>query len=169
MRTLSKQVLDDLFIQLDNLSITSKPREILTVILGWMRSNAEILEQKPFVDYQLNYMSNLNEDEYPVEYSVLHGSEFIHIRNCLKRYTYKDAKFIASMLSNMLDNLFFLEVDVTCSNCQGGGLLVWKNELGGKLVHECAQCGFVHFLEQDVEYHLVPATTLELKQAGLIK
>lgn len=168
MKTLSKQVLDDLFIQLDNLSITSTPREILTVVLGWMRSNAEILDQKPFVDYQLNYMSNLNEDEYPVEYSILHGSEFIHVRDFLKKYTFRDAKFIASLLSEMLDKLFFLEVDIECSICQSGGLLVWKNELDSKIVYECKQCGFVYFLEEGTECHLVPVTTLELKLSGLI-
>lgn len=168
MKKLSKQVLDDLFIQLDNLSIASKPREILTVVLGWMRSNAEIFDQKPFVDYQLNNMSNLNENEYPVEYSILHGSEFIHIRDFLKKYTCRDAKFIASILSEMLESLFFLEVDMECSNCQSGGLLVWKNELDSKIIYECKQCGFVHFLEEGTECHLVPATTLELKQSGLI-
>lgn len=168
MKKLSKQVLDELFVPLDSVSITSKPREILTVILNWMRSNAEIFDQKPFSEYRLNYKLKLNEDIYPVDYSPFHGAEFLHVRGYLKKYTYKDIEPIARNLSEMLESLIFLEVDMECSNCQRGRLLVWKNELDGKLFYECRQCGFVHFIEEDAECHLVPATTLELKQAGLI-
>lgn len=170
MKKLSKQRLDEFFMQLDELSVTSAPREILSIILGWMKSNAEIFDQKPFSDYYLADILKLNIDIYPVDHSSLHGVSFINFRNLLKecKHGYKHQGRLAALLSGALESLLFLEVDIQCPNCKSGGFLVWKNEFDSRLIYECRQCGFVNCLNEDAEYHLVPATTSELIQASLI-
>lgn len=171
MKKLSKRKLDEFFMQLDELSVTSSPREILSVILGWMRSNREIYSHIPFSDDHLTDMLKLDADIYPVEYSPLYGAEFIHIRNCFKRYKhgYKDQNGLSRLLRYTLESLLFFEVDLSCLSCDRGGLLVLKNEQENKFFYECRQCGQLHhvdeylnLLDKKLAGPLVPATTLDL-------
>lgn len=176
MKKLSQKILNDLFEQLDSLSITAKPKEILTTLLEWLRLNAEILNEKPFIDDGLNESLNLNPDIYPVEHSPLHGAEFIHFKNTIKKYTYKDKEPISMFLRQALDSLFLLEVDVYCPNCESSGFFVWKSETYNELVYECKQCAINYFINDFTKnnftlvenFNVVPATKIDLKAAYLI-
>ena len=157
----------DLLWSLDVLPLDAKPKAILATILAWLRSNLEVLDSKPFAAYSFHKTIELNEDEYPVEYSQLRGDEFFYWRRNLHRYRYQDRKSIAMLLSGALERLIYLEVERICPYCGVMDFIVHKNLIDGRLVYECTRTHNMLGVVTDT-VKVVPATTLDLKKAGLI-
>lgn len=168
MLKLTQSVFNELIMSFDSLSLNAKPEEILKVLKIWMLKYHEVLSSPPFCDYHLMQKIQMHEEEYPIKYSVIKGDEFIHIKNALNRFSFKDKESIARILSEILDRLYFFEVDEECPNCDTRGLLIWKIIDKDQIVFECRQCGFMGTLEGNPVINVVPATNIDLKKAKFI-
>ncbi|MBJ9955195.1 MULTISPECIES: hypothetical protein [Acinetobacter] len=168
MLKFTQNIFNELRLNLDLLPSDTDPKEILRVLKVWMIKYNEILSSPPFSDYHLIRKIQLNEEDYPVMYSTLHDEEFIHIKKVLNRYSFQDTESIARILSEILDKLYFFEMDEECPNCSNFGLLVWKEVNDNQMIFECRQCGFMGTLDGRTFQNVVPAKTIDLKRVNYI-
>lgn len=120
----------------------SSPRAILSVILSWLRKYPETFSTGEFSVYGVNRFLELREENCPVETSPMHGDEFAHFRNIIKKYGQNDIESIARYLRDTLETLVVMEADRQCPRCERWGMGIYKNSNDGRMAFECRQCGF---------------------------
>ncbi|WP_073222821.1 hypothetical protein [Massilia sp. CF038] len=120
----------------------SSPREILNVILGWLRKNSEIFSDEPFSIFGINRFLELREENCPVESSPMHGVEFANFRKIIKKYGCDDIENIARYLRDTLETLVVMEADRQCPRCERWGMGIYTNSEDGRMAFECRQCGY---------------------------
>ncbi|WP_315078455.1 hypothetical protein [Acinetobacter guillouiae] len=168
MLKFTQRIFNELLIELDLLPLNTDSQKILKVFKSWISKYHEVFNYPPFSDYHLIKKIQLSEEDYPVEYSALHDEEFIHIKKVLNRYGFQDTESIARILSEILDKLYFFEMDEECPNCSNFGLLAWKKIDDDQIVFECRQCGFMGTLDGKPVKNVVPAKTIDLKRVNYI-
>lgn len=173
MSVLKLSSLNYLKSNLDDLSNKSSTKELLDIILSWMRSNKRILEYEPFNNYLLLEYLEYDYSLYPIEYSSMHGDEVDVFKRIINSYTTKSEESLAMLLSGTLEKIITLEVDDICYICGGGlGMSVWYDELASQVVLDCNACHNTYNLDgslHKVLSRLKPATLAQLKEVNLIK
>lgn len=141
---------------------------IADYLVKWINDNEIDLKNTIFDEiYGILQFKGLNVLNYPVSYAD--HVDIIHsLKNCI-RYREK-TETLAMILRDCLENLFFLETNLVCANCDMDGLIVVKEKV---FIFECKVCAFLQDLNGDKytpsEVLTIP-TISDLKQIGqLIK
>lgn len=125
----------------------SSARQILNVILSWLRQYPQVFLNHPYSDYAFDRFGSLVEADCPVERSPMHGAEFVAFKRIIANTRVRDAESIARYLRDTLETLVLLEVDRQCPRCQNCIMHVYKNRYDGRTAFQCRQCGFAHYLD----------------------
>ena len=128
----------------------SSPREILSVILSWLRKSPETFSTGEFSVYGVNRFLELREENYPVESSPMRGVEFSHFKKIIEKYSHNDIENIARYLRDTLETLVVVAADRQCPRCERWGLGVYKNANDGRMAFECRQCGFAVYSDGSI-------------------
>lgn len=155
----------------ETLSLNSSPKNLLDILLYWLRKNHKLCFIKPFSDYGFDKFLKMNESALPVDFSSVTGKDVMHFKSIIIEYSYKDVNKIAQFLRDLFEELVIFEVDKQCPICDSWGMRVLVGEINGIFAYECKVCTYVKYSdESDVNGdRLVFASTSKLREAGFLK
>ncbi|WP_157160308.1 hypothetical protein [Cupriavidus sp. BIS7] len=146
-------------------------RELLALILEWIRKSPKIFDAEPFASYGLGNFAKLHEDEMPVEHSAFVMDDVKHFKETVSRYDARKSDSIARFIRDTLEDLITIEVDRQCPNCRSDFMLAFTGRQKMSLAFVCKICGHSHYSDGSpiVADTLDYASTEYLRQAGLIQ
>lgn len=149
---------------------TLTANDFLRVLQHFLRECSELLDDKPFADYELRKFATLPTEDYPVEFTVSSEVEVSHLMAVIRRSKHKKSVLIAQFLRDVFEQLLVVESDRDCPRCASGGMGIFKSGLDGRLALMCKHCGHGVYLDgSKMEAGpLVVATTTDLRDAALI-
>lgn len=152
------------------LNESSSLRDVLGVILLWIRNNAMLAESEPFSIYGFNGFVEVDESSMPVEFSSLRCSDISHIKKSILSYEPKNVESIARFLRDTLEALITIEVNEECPRCENDWMRVFIGRNNGLLAYQCNVCGCSRYSDgTKVEVGgLVFANQEQLRGFGLI-
>lgn len=161
----------DLQLATETLSLNSSPRDLLEILLSWLRTNHKLCFIKPFSDYRLDKFLKANESALPVDFSSVTNKDVMHFKSIIIKYSYKDVNKIAQFLRDVFEELVIFEIDEQCPVCKSWGMRVLVGEANGIFAHECKVCTYAKYLDgSDINGdNLVFASTSKLREAGFLK
>lgn len=170
MRTLPIKIWHEFQSAVETLSDETPLRQVLEVILFWMRSNRKHLPGEPFSVYGFENFSKLDERQIPVEYSSFKVSDFINFKNTILKRQARDVDSIARFLRDTIEALATVEVDEQCPRCESEGMRAFIGKHNGLLAYQCNVCGYSHYSDGSrVENGgLEFASERQLRELGLI-
>lgn len=170
MRYLPVRVWRDFQLAVMQLGDDSSLRDVLNVILSWVRGNYKYFEFDPFPGYGFDAFFNVQEDLMPVSYSSFLPSDIRHFKEIILKYKSKDVESIARFLRGTLEALLTIEVDERCPNCDSYGMNVFIGRYKNLFAYQCCTCGYSIYADgSKVEINgLDFATEEDLRSAGLI-
>lgn len=170
MRYLPVRVWRDFQMAVMPLSEESSLREVLSVILSWIRGNCKCFEFEPFSEYGFDDFLHVKEDLMPVGYSSFLPGDINHFKDIVLKYRSKDVEGVARFLRDTLEALMTIEVEVECPNCEFGAMRVFIGRNKKILAYQCDVCGCSRYIDGSrVEINgLEFATEDDLRSFGLI-
>ncbi|QXH58831.1 hypothetical protein [Pseudomonas maumuensis] len=170
MRSLPVQVWRELQLAVMPLSEESSLKDVLVVILSWLRGNYKWFTVEPFSIYGFDEFLHVNEDIMPVDYSSFLPSDIGHFKKVVLKYQAKEAESIARFLRDTMEALITIEIDKQCPRCESDGMRVFIGRHNGLLACQCNVCGNSHYIDgSKVEVGgLEFASEVILRGAGLI-
>ncbi|KTC19280.1 hypothetical protein AO391_21645 [Pseudomonas marginalis ICMP 9505] len=170
MRTLPIKIWHEFQSVVESLSDETPPRQVLQVILFWMRSNHKHLAGEPFSVYGFDSFTKLDEREIPVEYSSFKVSDLINFKSVILKRQARDVESIARFLRDTIEELATVEVDEQCPRCESEGMRAFIGKHNGLLAYQCNVCGYSHYSDGSrVENGgLEFASERQLRELGLI-
>lgn len=145
MRSLSPKIWYELQSAVTNMSGKSSARDMLDVILLWLRRNYDYFSVEPFTSYGLYELSNVDEKLMPVEFSTFRLSDLAHFKSVILRYKAKDVEAIARFLRDTLEELVTIEIDEQCPSCDSHGMRIFIGKQNGLLAFQCNVCGHAYY------------------------
>ncbi|WP_232924253.1 hypothetical protein, partial [Pseudomonas syringae] len=152
------------------LSDETPSRQVLEVILFWMRSNRKYLTGEPCSVYGFDSLAKIDEREIPVEYSSFKVSDLITFKSIVLKRQARDVDSIARFLRDTIEELATVEVDEQCPRCESEGMRAFIGKYNGLLAYQCNVCGYSNYsdgsrVENDgLEF----ASERQLRELGLI-
>jgi hypothetical protein len=131
----------------DKLNEKSTPREVLGIMLAWLRSRHDFFTKQPFCNYGFAQIMKMKEESLPVEYSRL---DILHFKKIILSYDYASAKnveSIAGFLRDSIEELVTLEVEKQCPNCESWDMVFYVGKYNGLLAYVCRVCGHSRYLD----------------------
>ncbi|WP_038994208.1 MULTISPECIES: hypothetical protein [Pseudomonas] len=170
MRTFPVKIWRDFQLAVATLTNEAPLRQVLEIILFWIRSNYKYLAGEPFSVYGFDSFAKLNEREIPVEYSSFKVSDLINFKSVILKRQPRDVEAIARFLRDTLEELATVEVDKQCPKCESEGMRVFIGKHNGLLAYQCNVCGYSHYSDGSrVESGgLDFASEMQLRELGLI-
>lgn len=152
------------------LSEESSLRDVLGVILSWIRGNYECFTVEPFSSYGFDEFSRVDENLMPVDCSSFLPGDITHFKKVILEYQPKEVESIARFLRDTMEALITVEVDRQCPRCESDGMRVFIGRHNGLLAYQCNVCGHSHYIDGSrVEIGgLEFASEVSLRSAGLI-
>jgi hypothetical protein len=129
------------------LSEESSLRDVLGVVLFWVRSNYKYFTVEPFSNYGFDEFSHVNESMMPVDYSSFLPSDITRFKKVILEYQAKDVESIARFLRDTIEVLITVEVDEQCPRCESDGMRVFIGRHNGLLAYQCNVCGHSHYID----------------------
>lgn len=145
MRSLSPKVWHELQSAVARMSDKSSLRDMLDVILLWLRRNYECFSVEPFSTYNFHELSRMEEKLMPVEFSTFRLSDLAHLRKVILRYNAKDVEAIARFLRDTIEELVTIEIDEQCPRCESHGMRIFVGKQNRLLAFQCNVCGHAHY------------------------
>lgn len=145
MRSLSPKVWHELQSTMTLLSDKSSLRDMLEVILMWIRRNYEYFSVEPFSAYSFDQLSNVKEKLMPVEFSTFRLGDIAHVRKVILGYKANDVEAIARLLRDTIEELVTIEIDEQCPRCESPGMRIFIGKQNGLLAFQCNVCGHSHY------------------------
>lgn len=127
------------------LNESSSLRDVLGVILFWIRNNTRIIESEPFSIYGFNSFVEVDEGSMPVEFSSLRRGDISHIKNSILGYESNDVESIARFLRDTLEALITIEVNEKCPRCENDWMRAFIGRNNGLLAYQCDVCGYSRY------------------------
>jgi Zn finger protein HypA/HybF involved in hydrogenase expression len=170
MRSLPIHVWREFQLAVMLLSEESSLRDVLGVILSWIRRNHRYLAVDPFSSYGFDEFAHVNESLMPVDFSSFSPADIVHFKKVIFEYQAKEVEFIARFLRDTMEALITVEVDKQCPKCESDGMRVFMGKHNGLLAYQCNVCGHSHYIDgSKVELGgLEFANELNLRSVGLI-
>lgn len=170
MRTLPVKIWNEFQSALATLSDEAPSREVLEVILFWIRSNYKHLAGEPFSVYGFEDLAKVDERGAPVECSSFKVSDLINFKGVILKRQARDVDAIARLLRDTVEELAAVEVDEQCPKCESEGMRVFIGKHNGLLAYQCNVCGYSHYSDGSrVESGgLEFASGAQLREFGLI-
>lgn len=125
----------------------SSVRDILGVLVLWLRESHQYLDAEPFSTYGINEFSLVDESSMPIEFSSFVLNDLTHVKKAILTYLPKDVESIARFLRDTLESLITVELDKQCPNCQSDGVRVFIGKQSGRPVFQCGICGRSHYTD----------------------
>ncbi|WP_455930730.1 hypothetical protein [Pseudomonas fluorescens] len=147
MRSLPVYVWRELQLAVMLLSEESSLRDVLGVVLLWVRGNYKYFTVEPFSSYGVDEFSHVNESLMPVDYSSFLPSDITRFKKVILEYQAKDVESIARFLRDTIEVLVTVEVDKQCPRCESGGIRVFIGRHNGLLAYQCNVCGHSHYID----------------------
>ncbi|WP_397380057.1 hypothetical protein [Pseudomonas sp.] len=129
------------------LSEESSLRDVLGVVLFWVRSNYKYFTVESFSNYGFDEFSHVNESMMPVDYSSFLPSDITRFKKVILEYQAKDVESIARFLRDTIEVLITVEVDEQCPRCESDGMRVFIGRHNGLLAYQCNVCGHSHYID----------------------
>lgn len=145
MRTLPKNVWQELQLAVAALSDETPLRHALEIILFWIRNNYKYLVGEPFSIYGFDTLAKIDEGAMPVEHSSFKASDLTNFKNVILRRQAREVDAIARFLRDTVEELSTVEVDEQCPRCDSEGMRVFIGGDNGLLAYQCNVCGFAHY------------------------
>ena len=170
MRTLPIKIWHEFQLAVATLSDEAPLRQVLEVILFWIRSNYKHLAGEPFSVYGFDSFAKVDEREIPVEYSSFKVSDLINFKSVILKRQARDVEAIARFLRDTVEELATVEIDEQCPKCKSEGMRVFIGKHNGLLASQCNVCGYSHYSDGsrvesgDLEF----ASEMQLREFGLI-
>ncbi|KPW94386.1 MULTISPECIES: hypothetical protein [Pseudomonas syringae group] len=170
MRTLPIKIWHEFQLAVATLSDEAPLRQVLEVILFWIRSNYKHLAGEPFSIYGFDSFAKVDEREIPVEYSSFKVSDLINFKSVILKRQARDVEAIARFLRDTVEELATVEIDEQCPKCKSEGVRVFIGKHNGLLACQCNVCGYSHYSDGSrVESGgLEFASEMQLREFGLI-
>lgn len=170
MRSLSTKVWHELQSTVTLLGDKSSPRDVLEMILMWIRRNYKYFAVDPFSAYSFDQLSNVNEKLMPVEFSTFRLDDIAHFRGIILRYKASDVEAIARFLRDTIEELVTIEIDEQCPRCESPAMRIFIGNQNGLLAFQCNVCGHSHYSDgSKVEIGgLEFVSEVRLREFGLI-
>lgn len=170
MRTLPIKIWHEFQLAVATLSDEAPLRQVLEVILFWIRSNYKHLAGEPFSVYGFDSFAKVDEREIPVEYSSFKVSDLINFKSVILKRQARDVEAIARFLRDTVEELATVEIDEQCPKCKSEGMRVFIGKHNGLLAFQCNVCGYSHYSDGSrVESGgLEFASEMQLREFGLI-
>lgn len=170
MRTLPIKIWHEFQLAVATLSDEAPLRQVLEVILFWIRSNYKHLAGEPFSVYGFDSFAKVDEKEIPVEYSSFKVSDLINFKSVILKRQARDVEAIARFLRDTVEELATVEIDEQCPKCKSEGMRVFIGKHNGLLAFQCNICGYSHYSDGSrVESGgLEFASEMQLREFGLI-
>ncbi|TLK33552.1 hypothetical protein FEM24_35660, partial [Pseudomonas aeruginosa] len=99
------------------LSAEASPKEVLDLILNWIKRNRKFFLSGSFAVYGFEEFLGLSGEEMPVNFSNFSSSELENFKKFTFKYQAKDVDYIAQFLRDVIETLITVEVDKKCPNC----------------------------------------------------
>ncbi|KTB65124.1 MULTISPECIES: hypothetical protein [Pseudomonas] len=147
MRSLPVYVWRELQLAVMLLSEESSLRDVLGVVLLWVRGNYKYFTVEPFSSYGIDEFSHVNESLMPVDYSSFLPSDITRFKKVILEYQAKDVESIARFLRDTIELLVTVEVDKQCPRCESGGMRVFIGRHNGLLAYQCNVCGHSRYID----------------------
>jgi len=170
MRTLPIKIWHEFQSVVETLSDETPFRQVLEVILFWVRGNHKHLAGEPFSLYGFDSFTKLDEREIPVEYSSFKVSDLNNFKSIVLKYQARDVEPIARFLRDTIEELATVEVDEQCPRCESEGMRAFIGKHNGLLAYQCNVCGYSHYSDGARVEHgeLEFASEKQLRELGLI-
>lgn len=170
MRTLPIKIWHEFQSVVATLSDEAPLRQVLEVILFWIRSNYKHLAGEPFSVYGFDSFAKVDEREIPVEYSSFKVSDLINFKSVILKRQARDVEAIARLLRDTVEELATVEIDEQCPKCESEGMRVFIGKHNGLLAYQCNVCGYSNYSDGSrVESGgLEFASERQLRELGLI-
>ncbi|WP_081673817.1 hypothetical protein [Pseudomonas cremoricolorata] len=147
MRSLPVHVWRELQLAVMPLSEESSLRDVLGVVLLWVRGNYRFFAVEPFLSYGFDEFSHVNERLMPVDYSSFLSSDITRFKKVILKYKAKDVESIARFLRDTIEVLITVEIDKQCPRCESDGMRVFIGRHNGLLAYQCNVCGHSHYID----------------------
>ncbi|WP_407311127.1 hypothetical protein [Pseudomonas sp. nanlin1] len=170
MRTVPIKIWHELQSVVESLSEEPPFRQVLEVILFWVRSNYKYLAGEPFSVYGFDNFVKLDGRQLPVEYSSFEMSDLINFKSAVLKRQSRDLDSIAMFLRDTIEELATIEVYEQCPRCESQGMRAFIGKHNGLLAYQCNVCGCAHYSDGSrVENGgLEFASERQLREFGLI-
>ena len=120
-------------------------RQILELILCWIRSNYQHLACEPYTTYGFDRVIKVNEREMPVERSCFKVTDLINFKSTILKRQPREGEAIARFLRDTIEELITVEVDEHCPKCKSDGMRIFIGRYNGLLAYQCGVCGYSHY------------------------
>ena len=170
MRTLPTKIWQNFQFAVAALADEAPLRDVLEVVLFWIRNNCNYFIGEPFSIYGFDEIAKLDEGEMPVEHSSFKGADLINFKKVVLKYQAQDVDSIARFLRDAVEEMVTIEVDRQCPNCKSEGMRVFIGRHNGLLAYQCNICGRANYSDGGrVEAgELEFASDRKLREVGLI-
>jgi len=123
------------------LSAEASPKEVLDLILNWIKRNRKFFLSGSFAVYGFEEFLGLSGEEMPVNFSNFSSSELENFKKFTFKYQAKDVDYIAQFLRDVIETLITVEVDKKCPNCNSEGMHVFIGKYNNLVAYQCNVCG----------------------------
>lgn len=170
MRALPTNIWQQFQFAVAALSDEAPLREVLEVVLSWIRGNCKYLAVEPFSIYGFDEVAKIDEEAMPLEYSSFKMSDLINFKSVVQRRQARDVEAIARFLRDTVEELVTIEVDQQCPKCGSEGMRIFVGRHNGLLACQCNVCGYAYYSDGSrVEVGgLEFARERQLRELGLI-
>ncbi|WP_086936648.1 MULTISPECIES: hypothetical protein [Pseudomonas] len=144
-------------------------RQILELILHWIRSNYQYLDCEPFTTYGFDRVMKVNERAMPVERSCFTAVDLMNFKNTIMKRQPREGEAIARFLRDTIEELITVEVDEQCPRCKSDGGRIFIGRYNGLLACQCGVCGYSHYSDgtRVKSDELDFASEIQLRELGL--
>jgi hypothetical protein len=123
----------------------SSLKEVLGMVLSWLRGNYKYFTVEPFSTYGIDEFSHVDENLMPVEFSSFLPSDIAQFKKVIFGYQANEAESIARFLRDTMEALITVETDKQCSRCQSDGMRIFIGRYNGLLAYQCNVCGHSYY------------------------
>lgn len=145
MRSLSPKIWHELQSAVTFLNEDSSLRDVLELILRWLRSNYECFTVEPFSTYSFDELANIDEKSMAVNFSTFKPSDIAHFKKIILGCQAREVEAIARFLRDTIEELVTIEIDEQCPRCESDGMRVFIGKQNGLLAYQCSVCGHSHY------------------------
>lgn len=130
---------------LTSLDENSSARDILGVILSWIRSNRRLIFFEPFSTYGIDAFLKIEEETLPVERSSFIISDLPHLQQLVINYRAKDVDAISQFLRDTIEALVTITIEEKCPRCKSDGMRVFIGRYNKCPAFQCDVCGHAYY------------------------
>lgn len=120
-------------------------RQVLELILCWIRSNYQHFACEPYTTYRFDKVVKIDEREMPVDRSCFKAADLVNFKKIILNRQPREGEAIARFLRDTIEELITVEVDEQCPSCKSDGVRIFIGRYNGLPAYQCSVCGYSHY------------------------